>query len=109
MLMTQSVESNFINSITYWFQPIYHLKNNNVIGYEALLRDALSSKISPVDIFREADRNGYCNILNLISLKKALEIFKEELSPLFLNIFPSTLLEKNFLSYCDGVIRKRTH
>jgi len=101
LLMTQSVESNFINSITHWFQPIYHLKNNNVIGYEALLRDILSSKVSPVDIFREADRNGYRNVLDLISFKKALKIFKDELSPLFLNISSSTLLERNFLSWWD--------
>ena len=57
-----------------------------------MLRDALPSKVSPVDIFREADRNGYRNVLDLISIKKAKEIFKDELSPLFLNIFLSTLL-----------------
>jgi len=77
------------------------LENNNVICYEALLRDTLSSKVSPVYIFREADRNGYRNVLNLISLKKALEIFKEELSLLFFNIFPYILLERNFLSWWD--------
>jgi len=61
----------------------------------------LSSKVPAVDIFREADRNAYRNILGLISQKKALEIFKDKLIPLFLNIFPFALLERNFLFWWD--------
>lgn len=101
MLRTQNVESEFRYSITHWFQPIYHLKNNSIIGYEALLRDASELQVSPVDIFREADENGYRNILDLISIKTAIESFKDETNPLFLNIFPSTLLERDFLAWWD--------
>ncbi|OGO77191.1 MAG: hypothetical protein A2Y23_01795 [Clostridiales bacterium GWB2_37_7] len=106
--MTQNLEYEFRYSITHWFQPIYHLKNNNVLGYEALLRDASQLKVPPADIFREADKNGYRNVLDLMSIKKALEIFKDASSPLFLNIFPSTLLEGNFLSWWDMHMPPRT-
>lgn len=102
MLMSQNVENEFRYSITHWFQPIYHLKNNNIIGYEALLRDASQLQVSPVDVFREADKNGHRNILDLLSIKTALESFKDESSPLFLNVFPSTLLGRNFLSWWDS-------
>ncbi|MHB8065733.1 MAG: EAL domain-containing protein [Ruminiclostridium sp.] len=102
--MIQNEESEFRYSITHWFQPIYNLKNNNVIGYEALLRDA-ELKVSPVDIFREADKKGHRNILDLLSIKTALEAYKDETNPLFLNIFPSTLLEGNFLSWWDAQVQ----
>ena len=100
--MYQNIENEFRNSITHWFQPIYHLKDNNIIGYEALLRDASQLQVSPVDVFREADKNGHRNILDLLSIKTALESFKDESSPLFLNVFPSTLLGRNFLSWWDS-------
>jgi EAL domain-containing protein (putative c-di-GMP-specific phosphodiesterase class I) len=98
---TQNLESELRYSITHWFQPIYCLKNNNVVGYEALLRDASKLQVSPVDIFRDAERNGCQNILDVISIKAALETFKDESNPLFLNILPSTLLKRSFLSWWD--------
>jgi EAL domain-containing protein (putative c-di-GMP-specific phosphodiesterase class I) len=101
LLMTRNIESQFKYSITHWFQPIYHIKNNNVIGYEALLRDATSLQTSPVDIFRQADKNGYLNEFDLESIKTALKVFKDKLTYIFLNIFPSTLLARNFLSWWD--------
>lgn len=102
--MHQKVEKELGYSITHWFQPIYHLKNNNIIGYEALLRDASELQASPVDIFREADKNGHRNILDRISIKTAIDSFKDESSPLFLNVFSSTLLEGSFLSWWDDNI-----
>jgi len=99
--MHHNVENELGYSVTHWFQPIYHLKNNNVIGYEALLRDATEAQASPVDIFREADKKGYLNILDRISIKTAVKSFKEESNSLFLNIFSSTLLEESFLSWWD--------
>jgi EAL domain-containing protein (putative c-di-GMP-specific phosphodiesterase class I) len=106
--MSQNVENEFRYSITHWFQPIYHLKNNNIIGYEALLRNVSQLQVSPVDTFREADKNGHRNILDRISIKTALESFKDESSLLFLNIFPSTLLERNFLSWWDSNVSSPT-
>ncbi len=104
--MYQNVENGFTYSITHWFQPIYHLKNNSIIGYEALLRDASELKASPVDIFREADKNGHRNILDLISIKAATESFNNESSPLFINVYPSTLLEESFISWWDNNISR---
>lgn len=88
-------------SITHLFQPIYRLKDNNIIGYEALLRDATQLKISPVDIFREAGKDGNLNVLDLISIKTALDSMQNGPDTLFLNIFPSTLLLEDFLGWWD--------
>lgn len=99
--MFENNESELEYSITHWFQPIYQLKDSNIIGYEALLRDASHSSVSPVDIFREADKKGHQNILDRFSIKTALGSYKDEINPLFLNIFPSTLMEKGFLDWWD--------
>lgn len=88
-------------SITHWFQPIYQLKGSHIIGYEALLRDASEFAVSPIEIFREADKKGQQNTLDRISIKTALESYKDEVNPLFLNVFPSTLMEKGFLDWWD--------
>ncbi|MGE5678647.1 MAG: EAL domain-containing protein [Pseudomonadota bacterium] len=87
--------------ITHWFQPIYQIKESNVFGYEALLRDASHATVPPIEIFREAGKKGHMNILDRISIKTAVECYQDEGNTLFLNIFPSTLLENGFLSWWD--------
>jgi len=100
-LMKQHEEAKLEFSITHWFQPIYHLKDSHIIGYEALMRDASQYSVSPVEIFRAADKKGLQNVLDRISIKTALEAYKDDENPLFLNIFPSTLMEKGFLAWWD--------
>lgn len=104
MLVSQNIEIHFQYSMTHWFQPIVCLKNNEVIGYEALLRDTSSLQISPVDIFENAYKKGYLNEFDLISIKAALQAFENKFNYIFINVFPSTLLVKNFLSWFDSNI-----
>ncbi len=101
MRATQNNGNEFEYSITHWFQPIHRLTDQAVIGYEALLRDPTQLHVSPVDIFNDAEKKGCRNILDLSSIKSAIEKFKDQTFLLFLNIFPSTLLDKNFLSWWD--------
>lgn len=101
LMMVQSIEKEFRYSITHWFQPIYHLKNNSILGYEALLRDASQLQTSPVQIFKEAEKNGYQNILDIKSIKTALKTFQNKSNLLFLNVLLSTLLERDFISWWD--------
>jgi len=81
------------------------LKSNTIIGYEALLRDASKLQVSPVDIFKEAEKKGLQNVLDLISIETAYASFKDRASILFLNIFPTTLLWSEFLSWWDEHIQ----
>jgi len=103
-IMSQSTEGKIkdINySITHWFQPIFDLKNNLVIGYEALLRDTSGRSFSPISIFNDAKMNGFQDLLDMMSIKHALDSYKDEMNVLFINVFPSTLLKNNFLSWWD--------
>lgn len=88
-------------SITHWFQPIYQLKNRDILGYEALLRDASHRNASPEELFEIANRNGHQSALDLISIKSAIENYSDSLEPLFVNVFPSTLLADDFISWWD--------
>lgn len=99
--MNQHKETELEFSITHWYQPIYHVKDSHIVGYEALMRDASQYSVSPVEIFKEADKKGLQNALDRISIKTALEAYKDDENPLFLNIFPSTLIEKDFLAWWD--------
>ena len=99
--MNQNFLSKFKYNITHWYQPIYCLKSNNVFAYEALLRDTSKLQVSPPEIFVEADKIGHKNTLDFISIKIALEAFKNESSPLFINVYPSTLLKKDFMHWWD--------
>lgn len=102
MLQSTEGQKKDINySITHWFQPIFNLKNNSIIGYEALLRDTSGKNFSPINIFNDAKMKGFQDLLDLMSIKTALESFKDELNLLFLNVFPSTLLKSNFLTWWD--------
>ena len=105
MLQSTEGQKKDINySITHWFQPIFNLKNNSIIGYEALLRDTSGKNFSPINIFNDAKMKGFQDLLDLMSIKTALESFKDELNLLFLNVFPSTLLKSNFLKDIAGCL-----
>lgn len=104
MAINQKVEGGFERNITHWFQPIYQLKHNNIVAYEALLRNVSALQTSPVDIFDEAKKHGCLNALDLMSVKTAVETYTDRSALLFLNVFPSTLLEKGFLSWWDAHI-----
>lgn len=108
MQVIQTAEHGFKYSITHWFQPIYQLANNKILGYEALLRDASKMQISPIDIFKNAERCGYRNLLDMVSIKTAINAFGDDNNLLFLNIFPSTVLSRDFLSWWDIYVPKDT-
>lgn len=100
-MIYQNIRNKYEYSIIHLFQPIYNLKNNDIIGYEALLRDSSGRWASPVEIFKDAEKKGCRNSLDLMSIKTAFKTFKDESRHLFVNIFPSTLLEADFLPWWD--------
>lgn len=89
-------------SLTNWFQPIYDVKNNTVLGYEALLRDTSPLHASPEDIFEAAARKGCQDVLDLRSIAGALNLFSDKAHLLFVNIFTSTMLEPDFLAWWEA-------
>jgi EAL domain-containing protein (putative c-di-GMP-specific phosphodiesterase class I) len=91
-----------ISDLTCWYQPIYKLSSNDVLGYEALVRNKNRNGVSPFEIFRQAEAQGEHVILDCQIIIKAQQQFQNNMmSPLFLNVFPSTLLDRSFITWWD--------
>ncbi|MBY0087468.1 EAL domain-containing protein [Brevibacillus sp. M2.1A] len=85
------------------FQPLVHLATGHFFGYEALLRS--STQHSPEFLFRKAREEGHLFEWDTMSMKKAIEsyftnvTFNDHAPYLFINVFPSTLVNPAFLSF----------
>lgn len=99
VMLGQILNESFL---VHWYQPICDLISGNVLGYEALVRNTFSSNILPSDIFKEAYRQKCLSKLDRELLLKAQHLFKKnQSSHLFINAFPSTLLEPGFIEWWD--------
>lgn len=85
--------------IYHHFQPIFHLEDKKRIGYEVLLRSKTFS--NPELFFHYAIKSNQLYRLDCLSIYKALRTFRPNGSKakLFLNIFPSTILHKEFINF----------
>ncbi len=84
--------------ITTVFQPILNVKNQTVIGYEALTRGPKNSLLySPEVLFELATEHNLLSELELLCRAKAITKFAELKLPgkLFINISPAVLLSKD--------------
>lgn len=95
--MFKSVDGDLLYPV---FQPIRDLNNRGLIGYEALLRH--KGDIPPDIIFENVKKHGelfevdtYSILLAVSTLSKTVEGY------IFINIFPSTILHKKFLSFLE--------
>lgn len=77
------------------FQPIVHLGDGELYGFEALVRGPSDSILhSPVMLFEEATRCGMSGVLDLVCIAAILREFSQRKLPgtLFVNVIPDTLL-----------------
>jgi EAL domain-containing protein (putative c-di-GMP-specific phosphodiesterase class I) len=86
----------------HYFQPIYNIKNWVKLGYEVLLRS--EAYPNPELTFKQAIKEKQLYELDSRSIHKAIRTYRSAgLSKndglLFLNIFPSTILNPNFPSF----------
>ncbi|QHE54002.1 EAL domain-containing protein [Pontibacillus sp. HMF3514] len=92
------------NNLFHFYQPIYHLEDNQLFGYEALLRsDYLKS---PAHLFKVAMKSNILYHLDTTSIEKALSIYRKQhqQEKLFLNVFISTLLNPNFVEFMEKLL-----
>jgi EAL domain-containing protein (putative c-di-GMP-specific phosphodiesterase class I) len=92
------------------FQPIFHLPSQQAIGYEALIR---CKSIAGIDsLFQAATEQSSLFELDTLSVYNAIAFYFSESdrrkSPeyLFVNIFPSTLIDHAFPLFIHKVIHK---
>lgn len=89
------------------YQPIYNLKEDRITGYEVLLRSTDFS--NPETVFFTAQQEKRLYELDSRSIHKAILTyqtagFSKKEGHLFINIFPSTLLNNKFPSFIYNIM-----
>jgi EAL domain-containing protein (putative c-di-GMP-specific phosphodiesterase class I) len=88
------------------FQPICSLPEKDRMGYEALFRCQKGTR--PEELFHEATQNNRLADLDMQSLRYAIDTFfrlstNQSNGLLFVNVFPSTIMETSFLPFLDEI------
>ncbi|MEQ6378789.1 EAL domain-containing protein, partial [Bacillaceae bacterium S4-13-56] len=104
--------SSFIDHEDFFhhFQPIYDLKEGYIVGYEVLLR---SKKFANPELaFNSAIKEKKLYELDSRSIHKALKTyhsagFTRKEGILFVNVFPSTLLNPKFPSFITIIMKEK--
>ncbi|RYM05906.1 EAL domain-containing protein [Sporolactobacillus sp. THM7-7] len=91
----------------HYFQPIKHLGSQETVGYEALFRSRLFA--NPEDAFIYAKKNKQLYELDSRSIRKAASTYRKagilsEERKLFLNVYPSTVLNAHFPSLISNIM-----
>lgn len=90
----------YISNLTCWYQPIFKLDTMDVFGFEALVRSKVHRNFNAMELFYQAQIQRNLTILDYQLILKAQQLFKfKNTYTLFINIFPSTLLDKRFMSW----------
>ena len=98
------IEENYFFHV---FQPIRHITDRRIFGYEALCRS--TSGATPLALFQEAVNQNRLYQLDVWSIEHALTRFfltqnrVDEESLLFVNLFPSTVIAVEFPSFIQNL------
>ncbi|WP_226670855.1 EAL domain-containing protein [Metabacillus litoralis] len=95
------------DSFFHFYQPIVNIECNKILGYEGLMRSSLHH--NPEQIFLQARKENQLVELDLRSIQKAAKAYQKagyrmQNGCLFLNVFPTTLLNPNFLIFIKELI-----
>lgn len=92
------------NRLFHNYQPLHHLADDAIYGYEALLRSTIQS--SPEALFKIAMQSNTLYKLDTMSIEKAFTHYSNQLNnqKLFLNMFMSTLLHPNFIRFMHSML-----
>lgn len=102
MSFSKQMQTIVTSDLVHWYQPICQLETGEILGYEALVRNKFLKEFSPLEIFKQAAEEGKRTYLDCHLLFQAVNSVSYICDyMLFLNVFPSTLLEKWFLSWWD--------
>jgi EAL domain-containing protein (putative c-di-GMP-specific phosphodiesterase class I) len=103
------LQNTKVNQFYHHYQPIYDIQNGGVIGYESLFRT--ENLMNPEITFNHARKNKKLYELDSRSVHKALSTYinagyfiKHE--NLFLNVFPSTLINPLFHALIYKIINE---
>lgn len=89
------------------YQPVICSQTKKTIGYEALLRHEQIS--NPVSLFKTAREQDLHTKLDMLSIEKVIETFQfDHVETLFINIFPTTLLTRDFPHFLENLLAENS-
>ncbi|MCD5325733.1 MULTISPECIES: EAL domain-containing protein [Pontibacillus] len=90
----------------HYYQPLHHLADDAIYGYEALLRSTIQS--NPEALFKTAKESNILYKLDTVSIEKAFAHYSHQShnQKLFLNMFMSTLLHPNFIRFMVSMLER---
>ncbi|UOF92822.1 EAL domain-containing protein [Fodinisporobacter ferrooxydans] len=92
------------------YQPIWDISSWDVMGYESFFRSDWNS--NPEEVFQSAMKTNHIYELDTKSIIKAAStfhrVYETNKTMLFLNIFPSTMLNPEFFSFIEQLIHQTT-
>lgn len=95
----QSIDTS---DLTCWYQSIYNVEDNVLLGYEALMRSKTHNTLNPMEVFQKAKLLGKHTKLDRHLILMAQQLFRSLRDySLFINVFPSTMLERGFIPWWD--------
>lgn len=90
------------------YQPIWNIKEWKIIGYESLLRISDDPDLPLETFFANARKENYLSKLDTFLINDTIEHYQtltaRRKKPLFINIFPSTLLDELFESFILSLV-----
>lgn len=100
-ILTSNYQENTTQNIFHVYQPIVDMRYGEIFGYEALLR---SKDYGVKELFSNARKNNQLFKFDTHSINKALiEMNKFLNCNFFINIFPSTVIDSDFLSIIEEI------
>lgn len=89
------------------YQPIVELSTNQLYSYESLLRSKL--QYTPDVLLRLARQQDQLYVMDTMCIFNSIQTFfkpegSRETDSLFINVFPSTLLETSFMPLLDWMM-----
>ncbi|WP_017753953.1 EAL domain-containing protein [Calidifontibacillus oryziterrae] len=89
----------------HYFQPILNLNSDTLVGGELLLRTNFDS---PDNIFKAAKQNNKLYDLDTKSIHKAIQLtnLMQGDVMIFINVFPSTLINNTFPTFIEDIYRQ---
>jgi EAL domain-containing protein (putative c-di-GMP-specific phosphodiesterase class I) len=93
----------------HYYQPLYCLSTMKVYGYECLIRSEYFK--NPEQLFKSAKKEKILHKLDMLSIIRAIVDYHkyiEKGAPLFINVFPTTLLHPLFQSFIIDLVSSTT-
>ncbi|PLR78210.1 diguanylate phosphodiesterase [Bacillus sp. V3-13] len=100
-----------VSKLEYVYQPLLNTAYWNVYGYEGLVRFVGNDDFNPEELFRKAREEDCLFEMDCHAIKNSIRnfpLFYNKGKLLFINVFPSTLLNSKFEYFIEELVKEHS-